>query len=151
MNSIMRNQANGIAAMGIMVLIIGGGAAALAGYTFFVALPGTMSGITNSSNDVINIANALNNLASNIPCGNGCGVGGYTIIDLSSLKNGILGFANPMYNVANTLIQFRDTLFLGILTLLGIGVAIIFAGSGLMITAAAIRNLDRVRVVEEKK
>lgn len=146
MKNVVRNQANGVAAMGIIVLMIGGCSAALAGYTFFVALPPTMSGITNASNDVRNLANAVTNLANSVPCGNGCDVLGYRVLDLSSVKNYIQGFATPMYNISETLTSFRDTLYMGILTMLGLGIAMVFAGVGLMVTAAAIRNISRLNV-----
>lgn len=131
----------------MIVLIIGSGTTILAAYTFFMELPKTNTGITNAAYDVRNIGNMIRNLAYAVSCGDGCGALGVEIINLSSVKNAFLNIATPLYNVASTLESFREVLTLGILTLFGAGVGILFGGVGLAITGSALKEYDKRLII----
>ncbi|MGI0015204.1 MAG: hypothetical protein ACREBU_17455 [Nitrososphaera sp.] len=147
-------MSNAILAMATMTLIIGSSAFALSVYTFIVIFPPASNSMSHASSQMRVIANDVYGIANRIPCAGpgGCyydfpfNLGRITFIDLSGVKNSVMNVGNTVNSLADSVTSFRDTLFYGLLTLMGLGLAVVFAGLGLAAAGSAIKDLRRVRV-----
>ena len=134
-----------VLAMAIVTLIIGGSAFALASYTFLFVFPNASSNMTNASAQMRTVANDVHDLANNLPCGNGCSVLGVEVLNFAAVKSTINTMGDTLLSLADSVPSFRDTLFFGLLTLMGVGLATVFAGMGLVLVERALKNVGAAK------
>lgn len=167
----------------IAVLVIGGSATGLAGYTFFIILPPALSSMNNAGWDLINYnpgtqqefyngasklssaGSDLQNLGRSIPCSSAGGCLG--VIDFSSQRNQLVSMGsnlkslsdnirnagddfsytvNVIHSVGYGALGIKDGLYYGVMTMVGMGIAILFAGAGLTVAAAAFRDIAKEKL-----
>ena len=143
-----------VAGLGIVVLVISLAATGIAGYAFFSVFPDAARGMTQASTDMHNLAADLSVVARSVNAvGNAIPVEIlFTRIDaLQDVKSGVYGVGNTISqmsstanNIGDTFPAFRDSISLGLLTLLALGAGGIIAGAALVVTGGAIGNLEKV-------
>lgn len=149
--SYLSKQGKAILGLSLAMYVIGGAATGLAGYTFFFIFPVADYNMTQAANQMKRIADDVHRVANSIPCGDpgGCSIDlpvlpPFTLIDLSSVKSRVMNIGNAVDSLSSSVISFRDTLFYGLVVLIGLGLAVIFGAVGLSIVGRTFQQLNRL-------
>jgi hypothetical protein len=97
------------------------------------------------------VANDVQDLAKNMPYGNGCSVLGIEVLNLATVKSTINSMGDTMLSLADTLHSFRDTLFFGSLNSHGRGLGDCIFRCGLVLVERALKMSEPQNRAPQKR